>query len=437
MPSTPKITDVQRYTLHVPFRPAVADWTARYVWQWQVVEVTRVETDAGLVGWGETLPHYTWGRVTDAAVSRVRGRPAAEFLADDSLGAGLQMAVYDVLGKALEVPVYRLLGLPQVRDHCPIAWWNVDLPPGLLAEEARAAAAAGYTAHKTKARPWFDVYAQTEAVSAATPDNYRLGLDWNGTLLDAATAKPVLAELDRYPKIGVYETPIPHDDLAGYRELRAAARKPLVVHFAASPPFGAIVMDRTCDGFLVCDGGCEAIRKGVQAAGHNLPFWLQIVGLGLTTALCAHIGAVLTHARWPAVTGLNTWGEDLLTEPLTVSGGHLRVPEGPGLGVTFDETALQRHRIDPDTPLPEPRLLLTVTWPDGTAVDYTSYQQCYTDFIAGNRPAQERGATMTMWPDDGSPEWARRHAQAAEHPAPPVKANWQAAMTPYQPKWGE
>ena len=65
--------------------------------------------------WGETLPHYTWGTVSDAAVARVQGGNPADFLGDDSLGCGLQMALYDVVGKALGVPAYRLFNLPKVR----------------------------------------------------------------------------------------------------------------------------------------------------------------------------------------------------------------------------------------------------------------------------------------------------------------------------------
>ena len=29
--------------------------------------------------------------------------------------------------------------------------------------------------------------------------------------------------------------------------------------------------------------------------------------------------------------------DDLLADPLTIQGGYLRVPEGPGLGITIDE----------------------------------------------------------------------------------------------------
>ena len=58
-----RVTEIERITLDVPIGRASAR-NALLVWQWRVSEVTRVVTDAGFVGYGETLPHYTWGRVT-------------------------------------------------------------------------------------------------------------------------------------------------------------------------------------------------------------------------------------------------------------------------------------------------------------------------------------------------------------------------------------
>ena len=113
------ITDVERIVVNVPFTPRCQEWNAREVWQWRISELIRVTTDAGIVGYGETILHYTWGRVSDEAIARVKGGNPADFLGDDSLGAGLQMALYDVVGKALGVPVYRLLSLPRVRAVVP------------------------------------------------------------------------------------------------------------------------------------------------------------------------------------------------------------------------------------------------------------------------------------------------------------------------------
>ncbi len=415
-----KVTNVERFTLEVPFRPRVRPWNDLLVWRWRIVEVTRVETDAGLVGYGETLPYYTWGRVTDEAVARIRGRNAFAFLADDGLGAGLQMALYDVVGQALEVPVYRLIGLPKVRDWCPIAWWNTKAPPEVLAEEARDALAEGYVAHKFKARPWFDVYAQVEAIAAVTPPHYRLDLDWNGMLVHAGNAKPVLAALDRYEQVAIYESPLPHEDVEGYRQLRRQTGRPIAIHLAA-PPFQIAALQEMCDGFVVHNGIVDVLQKGVQAAAFNKPFWLQIVGPGLTTALCAHLGAVLTHAQWPAITCLNIYADDLLADPLPIEGGFVRVPERPGLGVAFDEAALDRYRMAQPYDLPEPRHVLSVVWPGGRVAHYARMQQCWDDFARGHLPAQERGVALEVRPEDGSADWADLYARASLAPVYDVR----------------
>ena len=410
-----RITEVERLVVDVPFRPRVRPWNALLVGQWRVSEVTRVVTDAGIVGYGETLPHYTWGRVTDAAAERVRGKNPADFLGDDSLGAGLQMALYDVVGQALGAPIYRLLPLPTIREWCPIAWWNTKALPEALAGEAQDAVAEGYTAHKFKARPWFDVYAQVEAIGAVTPPHYRLDLDWNGLLVHAGNAAPVLAELDRFERVAIYESPIPHDDLEGYRQLRRQTTRPLAVHFD-DPPFAIAERQEICDGFVVSGGVSRVLRAGTLAAAFHKPFWLQLVGTGLTTALCAHLGAVLPWAQWPAVTCLNNYSDDLLVEPLQISGGQLRVPEGPGLGVQVDEAALARFRMEPPYEVAYPRQLLSVVWAGGRVVHYTGMGQCWADFQAGNNPAQERGVTLEVHPDDGSPAWAELYERASRAP---------------------
>jgi L-alanine-DL-glutamate epimerase-like enolase superfamily enzyme len=406
-----RIKEIERIVVDVPFTPRCQQWNAREVWQWRISEVIRITTDApDIVGYGETLPHYTWGRVSDAALERVRGRNASEFLGDDSLGAGLQMAIYDVVGKAMEVPLYRLLNLPKVRDWCPISWWNIDFPPEALAEEAKDALEQGYTAFKTKARPWWDVYAQVEAMSAVTPNFFKIDLDWNNMLLNASNAAPVLQELDNYERVAIYESPIMQRDVEGHRILRQKTNRPIALHFG-DPPFPTTVRDEVCDGFVVGGGVASVLRQGALSAAFEKPFWLQLVGTGLTTTLSAHLGAVLPFAQWPAVNCLNNYADDLLAEPLTIMGGYVRVPEAPGLGVPIDEDALMRYRMEPPFEFPKPRLLLSVVWPGGRVVHYSSLRQCWDDCWVGNQPVQERGVRMEVHPDDGTKEWAELYAR--------------------------
>jgi hypothetical protein len=141
-----------------------------------------------------------------------------------------------------------------------------------------------------------------------------------------------------------------------------------------------------------------------------------MVGTGLTTALSLHLGAALPAAQWPAVNCLNIYTDDLLVEPIDIQSGYARVPEGPGLGIEVDEAALNRFKMDPPYELPKPRLLLSVHWPGGRVRHYANIRQCWTDAQSGSIPAQERGVTMQVRPDDGSPEWAALYARTEQGP---------------------
>ncbi len=255
------------------------------------------------------------------------------------------MAIYDIVGKANGVPASALIGR-RVREWCPIAWWNTKMPPEVLAEEAREAVAAGYAFHKFKVRPWIDVYEQVAQVSAATPPEYRLDVDWNSMLLSVGEATPVLRELDTMEKIAIYETPIPHPDLEGYRQLREKVARPLAVHVKGHP-LVPVLKNETTDGFVMDVGVGAMIRYNAISAEFGKNYWIQLVGTGITTAMVAQLGSVMSHARWPAVTVMNNYSDDLLVDPLTIREGYVKAPDGPGLGVEVDEEALERFRMEP------------------------------------------------------------------------------------------
>jgi L-alanine-DL-glutamate epimerase-like enolase superfamily enzyme len=412
-----KVKDIERVYVLVPFTPRNQYWCAREQDVWQISEVVRVTADApGLTGYGETIaPHLNGCKVTDAAVARVRGRNPADFLGDDSLGYGLQMALYDLVGKALDVPAYRLFNLPRVREWCPISWWNVDMSPEDYAAEAREAVARGYTSHKMKARPWWDIYAQVEAVRGAVPEYFRIDLDWNQTLINASNAAPVLTRLDGYEIVALYESPIFQRDVDGLRQLRAKTTRPLALHFG-DPPFPTAVRGEACDGFVIGGGVASVLAQGALAAAFDKPFFLQLVGTGITTALSLQLGAVLPMAQWPAVNCLNLYSDDLLEKPFEIRGGYARLPEDPGLGITVDEAALERFQIQSPFDYVRTPQLLRVEWAGGRERYFATFTQCLTDALNGNMPIHEHGAKLTPLPDDGTPEWADLYTRAGQAP---------------------
>ena len=289
-----KVKSVERFVVNVPFTKRQEKITAREVYNWSILELCRVETDSGHVGWGETVIHYTWARVTDAAVERVVGQSPAALMHDDSLGAGLQMALYDVVGKILEVPVYQLLG-SKVRDWVPISWWSIDASPRDWAAEARDAVKKGYTSFKLKPRPWWDIVEQVAAIDKVVPAGFKLDLDPNGTFQNAAAAIPIIKKLEAFDCVAMFETPIPQHDVLGNRQIRAAINRPVAMHFG-QPPYITNVREGACDGYVLCAGRSALGKQATLSAEAQLPFWLQLVGNGLTTTWAAHLGAVFTHA---------------------------------------------------------------------------------------------------------------------------------------------
>jgi galactonate dehydratase len=410
------VAHIERIPIEVPYREVPARNMIRELPHWTLFEICKVTLENSVVGFGETMQYYTWGTVSDAAVQRALGKNAAELMWDDSLGAGLQMALFDAVGKANEVPAYRLLGAKH-RDACHISWWDIDMPAEDWVLECREAVAQGYTSFKTKARPWFDLDAQCRTLCETLPPWFDLDMDFNALLNDTAHATRVLKQVERYQNVAIYESPIPEGDVAGNRCLRAQTRVPIAHHFSL-PRIMTTLAEDICDGFVIGGGASSVMRQGTISAAANKPFWLQLVGTGITATFALHLGAVLSHARWPAVNCHQLYTHPVITPPIAVQNGLAPVPERPGLGIDLDEEALTRFRLDamPPRPYPAPGLLIAIRWPGGATSYYTHTRQYWDDFQHGRLPLFPAGVSLERVPDDGSREWRELQERAQEEP---------------------
>lgn len=392
------IQHVEPFVLNVPFYcDRVARHMHRALTHGERVYVYRVEMGNGFVGYGESLGDESGN------IDRLIGQNPFAVWQDDGLGFGLQMALFDAIGRAEGVPVHQLLGT-KVRDRCPISWWAIDMPPEDWVAEAQESLRRGYTSIKLKARPWRDIFAQVEAVAAVVPPDYRFDIDFNGFLRTAENARPVLQALDENPHVAYYESPFYlATDLDGAARLQQQVKNPIVEHFNE-----ACLHARCCGGFVVGGGATGTRNVGALCASFDKPFWLQMVGTGITTAYAIHLGAVLPLAKIPAITCHELWEHDLLKERLEVVEGHIRVPEEPGLGVEVDEEALHRYRVEPGTPTPKDlygpkRRVCRVHWPDldgrEQTVDFASESVYYPAFQQGEYPGFVRGVSMEVIED--------------------------------------
>lgn len=338
--------------------------------------LVRVTADDGTVGWGEGHaplgPRATVAVVEDVLAPllvgedplaierhwermygsmRLRGHVAGYQL--EAL-AGVDIALWDLAGKLLDVPVYRLLGGPFALD---LPAYASGVPGATVAERVAAAErfiADGYTAVKASiGRGDIDTdLAGVAALAGAVRGRADLLIDAHG----AYGSENALYVGRRLQELGVYwlEDPLPPEDVDGYVHLAAA----LDMAVAAGETectrwqFAERLARRAVDVILpdICRaGGITEGRRIATVAGLHNTRWAAHVSMGSSVhvAAAAHLAAasanflVFEFSSTP-----NPLGDDLLTAPLRPVGGFLRVPEGPGLGIVFDEVRLRAHLLD-------------------------------------------------------------------------------------------
>ncbi len=399
------VQKVERTWINLPFREVPARNMIRELPHWTIFEICKVTLACGVVGFGETMVYYTWGRVTDAAIKRATGHNAAELMWDDSLGCGLQMALFDAVAKASDVPIHRLLG--SLRRQRPfVSWWAIDMPAEDWASECREARSQGYTAFKTKARPWFDLDQQCRILERGLPPYFKLEFDFNAMLLDVAHAGPYLARIEKHPHVAMYESPIPQGDVAGNKSLRSRTHVPIAMHYGA-PPIMTALKEDVCDAFVIGGGASRVVNDGAVAGAAGKPFFLQLVGTGITAAFALHCAAVLEHASLPAVNCHQLYTHALVRPAIRIENGAASLPDAPGLGVALDEDAVARFRISPleREPYPAPDLLIAIRWASGATSYYAHARQYWNEFQRGLLPIFQDGVYLEQIPNNGSREW--------------------------------
>lgn len=407
-----KVAAIEFTYLDIPFTPHTHEHMQYWLPHFRIFQLCKVTLANGIVGWGETMPNYTVSKVPSGVEQRVVGHEAGELLWQDDLGVGVQMALFDAVGKLLNVPVYRLLG-KKVREWCPISWFAMDMPPEDWARQCEDALAQGYMSAKLKARTWQDLHAGLQAVLAVVPPQFVLDLDFNGMLWNAAQAVPLLKSLEAYDQVAVIESPIPQSDVAGNVQIRQRIDRPIAMHFG-TPPIETALKEDVTDGFVVGAGAAELLRQAHVIQAANKPFWLQLVGAGLTTTWAAHFAAVLPGATWPAVTDMHLWESQLIEPRIEVQGGYYRVPEQPGLGVAIDEAAVARYRVDYSF-LEPPKHVYRYIRSNGQATYYgCGKQDLHHIYPESAQPIAEAGSALEVVPDDGSRDFAALYAAVQE-----------------------
>ncbi|HEY4253178.1 MAG TPA: mandelate racemase/muconate lactonizing enzyme family protein [Roseomonas sp.] len=328
------------------------------------MNLVRVETTDGVVGWGEAFSHAAWQPaavalrevVAPLAVGRDESGIAALSLdlqrALHLFGrsgavlyalSGLEIALWDIAGKRAGRSIASLLGGAR-RSLLPA---YASLPrygdPAEVARNAAAAAARGYGSIKLHEIG----EQQVAAARAAVGPEVALMMDTNCPW----TVEEALAIADRVrpQRLLWLEEPVwPPEDAAGLARVRAGAGIAIAAgENAASPEECIAMMDAGAVDYIQPSvtkiGGIgawmrvagEAAARGVAVMPHS-PYF----GAGLLATL--HMAAAL-----PGDCLVEHMYRDLAANPFAAAlqprGGSFVLPDGPGLGCEPDPEVMRRH----------------------------------------------------------------------------------------------
>ncbi len=376
---------------------------------WRPWVFVKVETDDGLVGWGECSdgrnPHGVVGSVRDYERVLLGQDPrAVERLYWDmycvsrqNLGgvshkamAGIELALWDLKAKALGVPVYELFGGP-LRDQIRLYWSHcgttrarnavrLGLPPirtyADVADLGREVVRRGYTALKT------NIVLPGDSASVYSP-----GFAGGPGSLDGVVTTQTLGAIERLigtfreavgPDVGIaldlnynFRTEgvlriakllekfdlqwLEYDNwdpqaLLQIKEsttTRICSGESLVTTRQYRPFFELHAMDVAMVD-VPWNGFGQSRRIADMAEVYEIAVAPHNYYSHLATFISAHLCAVTPNVRIMEIDVDDVpWKDDLVTVQPEIRDGLLVVPSGPGWGATMDEAVLAAHPWPP------------------------------------------------------------------------------------------
>jgi L-alanine-DL-glutamate epimerase-like enolase superfamily enzyme len=323
----------------------------------------RVDTDAGLCGWGEAAPisqitgdtqATSLSVASDLAKLLLGGDPldiegrvaemGRSFAFNTSVRSAFDMALHDVAGKAARLPLYALLGgapRPLETDQ------TIGLDePQAMAEKAAALARTGVPAMKVKLGTTADADLQRiarvrEAVGGELPLRIDANQGW-----DFPTAVRVLSRLES-SGIEYCEQPLARWDLDNFRRLRERVSIPIMADES--------VFDHHDAFRLVAAGCCDYLNiKLAKSAGIHTALKIDAVAeasgarcmlgcmmetrLGLTAA--AHLACARPNIRYLDLDAHFQLAQDPILGGGRWEGGTITLPDDPGIGASVDPAFL-------------------------------------------------------------------------------------------------
>jgi L-alanine-DL-glutamate epimerase-like enolase superfamily enzyme len=328
--------------------------------------LVKMTGDDGTVGWGQSVPIYTWSYETlETATVAIRDYLAPTLIGRDPLDvpgahramdrglapsftvgmpiarAGLDLALHDLAGRRTGRSLAETWRKP--RGGPLVLSWTLN-PRSLDEVDALvdAGLARGYRHFNIKVAPdpTFDVEL-ARRVRSRVPNGF-LWADANGGYEpDAALrAAPKLADAG----VDVLEAPVKANRLRAYQALKRQGALPILMDEGVVSPVELVEFVRLgmLDGLAMKaarTGGLFWAKRQIEILRDAGLMWL---GSGLCdpdVSLAANLGLYGAFGldKPAALNGPQFLDADVLAQPLQIAEGTAEVPTGPGLGVEVDE----------------------------------------------------------------------------------------------------
>jgi len=285
--------------------------------------------------------------------------------------SGIDMALHDLNAKRLGVPLYQLLG-GAFRTELELYgnYWFIGggHTPEDYARQARETVERGFTGLK------FDPFAHTNylygedlttnlgltpaqeqravdvvaAVREAVGPEVLLLIETHA-LLDSATAVRMAGRLEAF-SIGWYEEPVGPENAGALAALKHRIRLPIAVGERHYTRFGIReVLELGAADYLMpdiarCGGPGEMKRMAAMAETYHVPIAPHNPNGPLSTLASAHVCAAIPNFfRLEFIVSDVPWRDTVISHPLDVAGGRIRLSERPGLGVELVDAELAAH----------------------------------------------------------------------------------------------
>ena len=348
----------------------------------------KIETDAGVVGWGEPVIEGR-ARTVEAAVHELsdylvgkdparindlwqmlyrggfyRGGPILM-----SAIAGIDQALWDIKGKVLGVPVYELLG-GLVRDKMKMySWVGGDRPADVIAG-IRTLQAHGFDTFKLNGCEEMGLIDSSRAVDAAVGvvaeiraafgDAIEFGLDFHGRVA-APMARVLIRELEPYRPLFI-EEPVLAEQAEYYPKLAAMTHIPIAAgermfsRFEFKRVFAAGGLSIVQPDLSHAGGITECVKIAAMAEAYDIGLAPHCPLGPLALASCLHVDFVSRNAVLQEQSmGIHyNQGAELMDyvlnpEDFAFHSGYMLPPKKPGLGVEVNEAlVIERSRNAPD-----------------------------------------------------------------------------------------